>query len=163
MTTLTTVRLHNQLISSMLHNASSPYGANVPPHTPLSANSKRKRQDEALSTIDDTNRVQGWVLGLPRKERVRVKKLIEKEYDAALAVEGGVGVRESARGRTKRRGKGMFATGLANAQKKLHRSHVSLVFTTDRYPVPLSCNNAWPLSPKNTVSAEKQASALASL
>jgi hypothetical protein len=91
----------------MLHNASSPYGANVPPHTPLSANSKRKRADgdEPLSTIDDTNRVQGWVLGLPRKERVRVKKLIEREYDAALAVEGGVGVRESARGRTKRRTK----------------------------------------------------------
>lgn len=94
----TTVALHNQLLYSLLHNASSPQIS----HEPTSQLNMRKRRrggldapdfDSDESFIESKERVYHWVMGLGGKERGRVRRTIkahDEDEDAQGETDGPV-------------------------------------------------------------------------
>ncbi|KAL1407653.1 hypothetical protein Q8F55_007086 [Vanrija albida] len=90
--------LHNQLLYSLLHNASSPQIS----HEPTSPLNMRKRRrggldapdfDSDESFIESKERVYHWVMGLGGKERGRVRRTIkahDEDEDAQGETEGAV-------------------------------------------------------------------------
>jgi hypothetical protein len=80
---LCSVQLHNQLLTSLLHNASSPLVANAFP-SPLTLNKRRKGGMDAADFDSDSafaeprQRVQYWVMGMGGKERDRVRRAVEQ-------------------------------------------------------------------------------------
>lgn len=91
--------LHNRLLVSLLHNASSTPQS----HTPTSPLNFRKRKrvgiDDADFDIDDTfiepkARVQQWMMGISGRERARMRRAVferENEEDAGGEDEEGGG------------------------------------------------------------------------
>ncbi|TXT13060.1 hypothetical protein VHUM_01461 [Vanrija humicola] len=92
------VALHNQLLYSLLHNASSPQIS----HEPTSPLNMRKRRrggldapdfDSDESFIESKERVYHWVMGLGGKERGRVRRTIkahDEDEDAQGETDGPV-------------------------------------------------------------------------
>jgi transcriptional coactivator HFI1/ADA1 len=83
------VQLHNQLLASLLHNASSPLISNIT-MSPLTTGNKRRKGginapdfDSDPSYIEPRGSVQYWVMGMGGKERERVRRALEPgEADA---------------------------------------------------------------------------------
>lgn len=80
------VHLHNQFLTALLHNASSPQFGHGP-SSPLSMHKRRQGGGDALdfdtdpTFIEPRDRVRNWVMGMGGRERDRVRRSVNNEED----------------------------------------------------------------------------------